>query len=106
MSYAKPTELLADMDSHGIYDAAMLDECEFDTDCVPQFTPERTVRDIERRGLGGQLVAKPASKLIYGWTTAEALATKFLGRDPTPTYISGRGTRFRHCVQALREGGF
>jgi hypothetical protein len=101
MRYAKPTDLLSDMDSHGIYDAAMLGECEFDTSSVPTFTPEQTQINIEERGLGGTFEPTSA-RSIYGWTTARALAVTFAGRAPGDAF-NGRGSSFRANLRALKD---
>lgn len=100
-TYNKPTELLADIDSHGIYDAKMLERCNFDTSKVPTFTVPQTIKSIKARGLGGEL--SPAhtkdTRLIYGWTTAEALASSYISFSST---AFGRGTVFRQCFTALK----
>lgn len=103
IAYRKPTELLEDMDSHGIYDAAMLDECDFEIDSVPVFSKQSTEQAIAGRGLGGSVHGPDDARFIYGWTTAEALAKVILDFSP---WQQGRGTRFRACVSALREKGY
>lgn len=103
-TYHKPTELLDDLDSHGIYNAKMLDDCEFDTDSVPTFTIEETSERIRARGLGGQVEGYPEDRLIYGWTTATALAKVFCG-DAPGLQFQGRGSSFRADLEALREAG-
>jgi len=104
MKYDKPTALLAGFDSHGIYRASILDECSFETDLVPTYTPEQTIEGIQARGLGGQLETRE-DQLIYGWTTAAALAEQFLGDNPGQIFF-GRGRQFRACVEELEKAGF
>lgn len=106
MPFTKPTELLDAMDSHGIYAAAMLDECTFDTSRIPQFTRKQTARQIGERGLGGELTPGPDDDLfLYGWTTASALAIALLGDSPGSSF-HGRGSSFRADLKALKEAGF
>src|SRR5688500_11327285 len=101
MAYSKPSELLREIDSHGIYDAKMLDECTFDTTAVPTFTVEQTARNIERRGLGGSVHGSEDDRLIYGYSTAEGLWRQHgTGGDPAAA-LQGRGSRFRTYLAAL-----
>jgi hypothetical protein len=103
--YERPSELLADMHSHGITNAEILSECSFDTSAIPTFTADETVQKIQDRGLGGELdIEAHSQQLIYGWTTASALARQFLSEDPGAAYM-GRGSSFRACVSALEKAG-
>jgi hypothetical protein len=103
--YKQPTAFLIDLDSHGIYDAKMLDECEFDTSGVLTHTPEEIVGMIKARGLGGQLIADPAERLFNGWQAAEALARRFAPDDDRWRHYQGRGSIFRACFAALESAG-
>lgn len=101
--FNKPSELLDYLDSHGIYSANILNQCEFDTDSIPTFTSEQTLATMEARGLGGEL-DDTDDRLIYGYTTAQALASKFAGKTPGDMY-HGRGSAFRANAQAVKESG-
>ena len=100
-TYGKPSDLLAAMDGHGIYDAAMLDRCEFDTDAVPTFTVAETQRAIDGRGLGGY-VEDNGKRCIWGYATAASLAVRYAGRQ---SIKMGRGSSFRDNAAILREVG-
>jgi hypothetical protein len=102
--YSKPSELLADMDSHSIQNAKMLEECQFDTSMVPTFSMKETEANMKARGLGGWIEGKPEDRLIYGWTTAAALARQFLGNAPGSAFM-GRGSSFRADLAALEKAG-
>jgi hypothetical protein len=104
MAYSKPTELLSDLDSHGIYNAAMLEECEFDTSSVPTQSVAEVQRRIEARGLGGHVEGGPDDRLITGHDVATALAREFLGDSPG-TFYQGRGSSFRADFEALEKAG-
>lgn len=104
MTYSKPSELLRELDSHGIYNARALDECDFDTDTVPTFTVDETARTIEARGLGGTVSGSDEDRLIYGFSTATALARAFLGESPGLMF-QGRGSSFRCDLEALEKAG-
>ncbi len=105
MGFSKPTALLSDMDSHDIWDARALVECDFDVSKVPTFTAEETNAKLAELGTGGDFDAGEADQFIYGWTTAEALALTFLGEAPGRLY-SGRGASFRANYLALERAGF
>jgi hypothetical protein len=103
--YSKPSEFLEVIDSHGIYNAEMLKECEFETDTIPRRTVKQTRRDIEHRDLGGSVEGDENDQLFYGWSASEALAARFLG-EPTPgARFQGRGSLFRANLEALKEAG-
>jgi hypothetical protein len=104
MRYEKPSQFLEDLDSHSVYDAKMLDECEFDVSTVPVQTRHGVAQEMNERGLGGWLKEDGVSILFSGWKAADALALKYLGYDPAPM-IQGRGSRFRACLSALKEAG-
>ena len=102
--YAKPTEFLNAIGSHAIIDAAILEECDFDTSGVPRFTPLETAAKIEHRGLGGTVPEGNPAEVIYGYETAIGLAETFLGCNPGAIF-EGRGAIFRACLNALAEAG-
>jgi hypothetical protein len=104
MKYATPSALLADLDSHGIYGVGILDECDFDTSSIPRFTAEQARAGIEARGLGGW-IDPDLGECIYGWRTAEALASAFLDGAKPGAFLSGRGSVYRCCVEALKAAG-
>jgi hypothetical protein len=104
-TYAKPSDLLDDLNSHDIVNVQILQQCEFDTSMIPTFTMKQTIASIKRRGLGGHLEGAESDVLIYGWTTARALAVKLLGNAPGDRF-HGRGSAFRADKAALREAGF
>jgi hypothetical protein len=100
----KPSEFLAQLEGHGIYDVVMLyDLDEQYRDCVPVFTQKQTQQVMDNRGLGGTLTMDTSVKLIYGYTTADALARKLAGKTSTKM---GRGSSFRDNVEIVREAGF
>ena len=102
----KPSEFLEDLDSHGAYDAAILEDLDPELrDCVPQYTPQQMRAQMHKRGLGGVVYEDAPGKLIYGWTTASALARKLLPDEPGRRY-HGRGYAFRANLAALKEAGF
>lgn len=103
--YAKPSDLLAVIDSHGIYNVAMLEDCEFDTDTIPTATVERRREEIDARGLGGYTVGDLEDETFTGWGAAEALAEKYLGENPGKQFM-GRGRIFNACKSALKADGF
>jgi hypothetical protein len=96
--------LLSDLDSHGIYDAAMLDECEFDTSCVPVESQPQVWAQIQNRGLGGDLTDNKDARLISGYKVATALAREYLGDAPGLAF-HGRGSSFRADFAALEKAG-
>lgn len=104
-TYHKPSELLAEMHSHGIYGVSILGDCAFSTEGVPTFSAAETQSRIVERGLGGE-VTPTTDQLIYGWTTASALAKRYVGGYPGENQLSGRGSIFRACAKALTEEGF
>ena len=104
MKYAKPTDLLAEMDSHGVYSAKMLGDCEFDTSTVPVESHASIEAQIKARGLGGWMEPDNGAGLITGYKVATALARKFLGDAPGLAF-HGRGSSFRADVAALKEAG-
>lgn len=95
---------LADLDSHGVYDAEKLSELdEADRAVVPTQTPKQVAAAMEARGLGGWLDTD-AGRLFTGYATAEALCRRRLGELPnTVLRLHGRGSIQRACIQALRE---
>jgi hypothetical protein len=101
--FTKPSELLDELDSHGIYGVAILADCDFDTSTIPTYTPAQQRSAIERRGLGG-FVEDHGERTITGWVTAEALAKKFTGGG-APLFLHGRGSIFRACVERLKAAG-
>jgi hypothetical protein len=104
IKYHKPTDLLAELDSHGIYDAQMLDECGFDTSAVPVESHANVAAQIVARGLGGELAPDNGQGLISGYKVAYALAMQFLGDSPGTAYM-GRGSSYRADYQALKDAG-
>src|SRR5206468_2656445 len=101
--FNKPTELLAQMDGHGIYTAEMLDRCTFDVSMVPTMTVAATREAIAARGLGGELDGEDTEQTVWGYTTAGALADYY-----TPNGASGkmgRGSSFRDNVELLKAAG-
>lgn len=103
--YSKPSELLEDLDSHGIYGVEAFEECEFSTACIPTQTPESMKREIVARGLGGTINLDAGEEMFSGWKAAHALAKEYLGEDPGSRY-QGRGSAFRASLQGLKEAGF
>lgn len=93
------------IDSHGIYDAGLLEQLDpQDAAVVPTQTRAEVAESIRRRGLGGNLDADGPEPLFTGHVAAEALCDRRLGRLPEKvTRLSGRGSIFRECVKALRE---
>jgi hypothetical protein len=93
------------VDSHGIYDAAMLKQLDpQDAAVVPVNTRAEVAEAIRARGLGGNLTVEGPEPLFTGWHAAEAVCRRRLGELPEAVLrIQGRGTIFRMCVAALRE---
>lgn len=102
----KPSEFLSQMEGHGIYDAKMLSDLDEQyRGCVPTFTHKQTIAAIAARGLGGELAPDNGAKLIYGYSTASALANALLPDAPS-NHLFGRGSGFRADLAALEEAGF
>jgi len=101
--YEKPTELLDEIGSHGICSAEILNECSFDTSRVPTYSPKETAETIEARGIGGTM-PEETGPLVYGYSTAAALAEQLLGSNPGAMFM-GRGSQFRACYQGLERAG-
>lgn len=102
----KVHEWLADLDSHGIYNAqGAAEDFRKDTGqepCWPTHSVARAKADIEARGVGGY-VAGPDSELVaYGWEIAEALADKFAPGKSAHRMYYGRSRRFRAALEALK----
>lgn len=103
--YSKPSELLADLHSHGIYGASVLDDCDFDTSMIPTRTAEATAASVNARGLGGEFTPSDTEGGYFtGWQAADALARASFGKTPGSRY-HGRGAAFRANVSALTEAG-
>lgn len=92
------------LDSHGIYDAAMLEQIDpQDRDVVPVNTRAEVAEAIRARGLGGHLAVEGPEPLFTGWHAAEAVCRRRLGDLPEEVLrVQGRGTIFRMCIAALR----
>ena len=104
--YAKPSEFLADLESHGIYGTSIFDLCYFDTTEIPVRTAEQTTAGVNARGLGGEFEpSEDEDGYFTGWQAAAALAREYLGAAPGSRY-HGRGSSFRANVAGLREAGF
>lgn len=104
--YGKPSEFLAELDSHGIYGTSALALCDFDTSMIPVRTAEGVEASIEARGLGGEFEASGSETGYFsGWQAAATLARDLLGTAPGSRY-HGRGSSFRANVAGLREAGF
>jgi hypothetical protein len=102
----KPSEFLSEMDGHGIYSAEKLGELDAEyRDAVPTYSHQQTFAAIEARGLGGELAPDNGVKLIYGYTTAAALARLLLDEAPSNS-LFGRGSGFRADLAALRAAGY
>lgn len=102
-TFDKPSEFTAWLDPWGIYDAAVLDRCQFDTSKVPTFTQKQTEVNIANSKTGGQLDRSGPDRLIYGYTSAAALARQFAGKVSGKM---GRGFSHRENTMILREAGF
>lgn len=100
----KAHEWLSELGSHEIYDAAKvaedfkketgLDPCWHVTDA------KAMVNRIKNRGLGGSL--KGDQPVTSGYEIAEALAEN-LAKSTAFNMFSGRGSRFRSALEALKE---
>jgi broad specificity phosphatase PhoE len=102
----KPSEFLETLDSHGIYAAAVLvDLDEEHRATVPVFSHGATVRAIRDRGLGGHLESDIGDRLIYGYTSASALARSLLKVAPGDRFL-GRGSAFRANLAGLKDAGY
>ena len=104
MTNKELADWVADLDSHGVYDAEMLKQLdEADRAVVPTQTPTQVAAAMEARGLGGW-VDTDAGRLFTGYVAAEALCRRRLGELPASVLrLHGRGSIQRACVQALRE---
>jgi len=93
------------IDSHGIYDVAMLGQIDpQDAAVIPTQTRAEVAESIRARGLGGHLNAEGPEPLFTGWVAAEALCRRRLGDLPEEVLrVQGRGTIFRMCVAAIRN---
>ncbi len=101
----KASDFLLTLDSHGIYVAGCLAECDgIDPFQVRTHTPEATANKIKSRGLGGRLEVKNTDRLVYGWEVAQDVCAQLLGCDPGAGF-GGRGTIFDRCVEALQAAG-
>jgi len=103
--YSKPSELLADLESHGIYGASLLALCDFDTSLVPVLSAEATAASVNARGLGGEFTPSDDEDGYFtGWAAAAAFARQTLGHVPGSRF-HGRGPAFRANLQALAGAG-
>lgn len=102
MTNQELADWLEELDSHGIYDAAILNELPEElSSAIPTRTPAQVRRSIEHRGLGGYLVSEPAARMFSGWEASEAICSTVLGRNPGARY-HGRGRSHRACIAGLR----
>lgn len=102
--YSTPSEFLSKLDSHGIYDARLLDDCDFDTSAVGTVSLATQAAAMEQRGLGGELHGQMTDRTFTGWSAAASLARHYLGEAPGDAFM-GRGSSFRANLKALSEGG-
>ena len=105
----KTSEWLTEsISSHGIYKAApTMKDFTVNTGLKATMWPIHSVDDtkkaIHARGLGGSVgEGDEDGDQLWGWEIAEHLARQMLDFTSAAT---GRGTIFRHCVEALKEKG-
>jgi hypothetical protein len=102
----KPSEFLNDLDSHGIYDDAILRQ-DYEN-LVGRPAPWRShdseaIRDsIKARGLGGSY--ESTRNGVTGYEIAESIADELCANRQK--IMIGRGSRFREAVDALKLAGF
>ena len=101
----QPSEFLAELDSHGIYDAEHLaEDWRKNTGlepCWPTHSVAATQATIEGRGLGGQVSGE--GKTAWGYEVAEAVALELCGDTGYPYH--GRGSRHREAIRMLVAAG-
>lgn len=99
------SQWLTDLGSHEIYYAESIGK-DFtnwtgEAPCWPIHNAEQTRDAINARGLGGSY--EGSSDAAYGYEIARALAAKYAGGFDSPAM--GRGTEFRHCLEAIEKAG-
>lgn len=99
--YDKPSDLVSSMGSHSIWDADVLESCDFDTSEVPTYTEGEMIAYMTERGLGGD-IELTGERRICGWKVAEALCEAFTGSAPRGV---GRGTIYRDSLEQLVMAG-
>lgn len=103
--YANPAEWLAELNSHSIYSATILNElAQWDIDLrfAPVQTGRQVVKEIKDRGVGGHYNGKPTDENVSGFAVAEWLCRQVTGDSPGDRYY-GRGTAFRANLAHLQQ---
>lgn len=96
-------DVLRNLDSHDIYDAAELERQLRDAGYsgpVPSYTPKQVAGQIAARGLGGNLEPGFAEKLVAGFQLARAVAA-YYGVAASGDQFNGRGSAFRAYIASI-----
>ena len=105
MSNTPISDVVADLDSHGIYDAAKVAEdlvAAGYTGPLPEGITHAEMRKaIEDRGLGGWLAPDDGTRHIAGHTVAAMVCSHLTGTQPGSQYF-GRGTAYRADLAAIK----
>ena len=102
----KPSEWLSHIEGHGIYALSVLDDLDPQyREAVPTYTHAQTMGAIANRGLGGELTLDDGERMVWGYTSASALARYLLPEVPSDKMF-GRGSGHRADCAALAAAGY